>query len=205
VSMLRVPNEAQLLQVPGWLTAEEGRRLAYLASQVPRSQAIVEIGSFAGRSTSFLASGSRYGNGAPVFAVDVWKHGGGWALEIFEQQLEALQLRNAVQPLPGRSSEVSRWWQMPIGLLFIDGEHDWQNVAADFENWVPHLTATGWLAVHDYHPTYPDVKRFMDLHVVGSPLWRYQSVVGVSLLSAMVTPPEMELATNIGTALEAGG
>lgn len=185
---LDLPNEDQLLRVPGWLAAEEGRRLGYLASQVPNSQAIVEIGSFYGRSTGFLAAGSRAGHQARVFAVDVWKHGGGCELEVFEAFLAQASLRQMVQPLPGRSTEVSQWWNLPIGLLFIDGAHDWENVKADFESWMPHLSAGGWLAVHDYHPAYPDVKRFMDLRVMGSPDWRSATVTGVSLLSARFSP-----------------
>jgi predicted O-methyltransferase YrrM len=170
------------------LTAEEGQRLAYLASVVPKGQVIVEIGSFAGRSTSFLASGSAYGQQAPVFAVDLWKHGGGCPLEVFEHHLESLGLRSRVQPLPGRSREVSSWWEQPIGLLFIDGAHDWENVKCDYESWVPHLAPGGWLAVHDYHPTYGDVLRFMEERVCHSPLWHSISVVGVSLLTAEFFP-----------------
>jgi predicted O-methyltransferase YrrM len=190
MSLLHLATEEQLLSVPGWLTAEEGQRLAYLASQVPKDHAIVEIGSYAGRSTSFLASGSEYGQQAHVFAVDVWKHGGGCPLEIFEQHLDSLGLRRRVQPLPGRSSDVSRWWQRPIGLLFIDGAHDWENVKLDYESWVPHLAPGAWIAVHDCHPTYPDVKRFMDERVCHSPVWRSVSVVGVSLLTAALAPSQ---------------
>ncbi|HEY3368243.1 MAG TPA: class I SAM-dependent methyltransferase [Symbiobacteriaceae bacterium] len=189
MTLLHLPNEDDLMKTPGWLTSEEGRRLAYLASQVPPSQAIVEIGSYAGLSTGFLAAGSLHGNQAPVFAVDVWKHGGGCPLEVFEHHLEALRLRSIVQPLPGLSQEVCRWWNKPIGLLFIDGAHDWGGVKADFESWTPHLGPGNWLAVHDYHPTYADVKRFMDISVVDSPDWEGFGVVGVSLLTARRVAP----------------
>jgi len=184
MSLLHLPNEDELLEIPGWLTAEEGRRLAHLASRVPASQVIVEIGSYAGRSTSFLASGSRHGNQALTFAVDVWKHGGGCPLEVFEHHLQAQNLRHLVQPLPGLSSEVRKWWNRTIGLLFIDGAHDWESVRTDFEDWTPLLAAEGWLAVHDYHPTYADVKGLIDQRVVGSTDWDQLEVYGVSLLTA---------------------
>lgn len=72
LSLLSVPNEDELDQIEGWLSVAEGQRLAYLASMVPTSLAIVELGSWKGKSTAWLASGSKLGHGAQVYAADHW-------------------------------------------------------------------------------------------------------------------------------------
>ncbi len=50
--LLLLPEHSELVRLPGWLKPVEGARLAYLAAQVPRHLAIVEVGSFKGKSTS---------------------------------------------------------------------------------------------------------------------------------------------------------
>jgi len=56
--------------VPGFLGENEARFLGLLAASTPATGAIVEIGSFKGKSTVMLASvAARYGLG-PVVAID---------------------------------------------------------------------------------------------------------------------------------------
>ena len=40
-------------------------------------------------------------------------------------------------------------WTGPIDFLFIDGDHDYEAVRRDFEEWSPHVTSDGTLAFHD--------------------------------------------------------
>ena len=71
-SLLFLKYEDEIDAIEGWLGLGEGRRLAYLASTVPANQAIVELGSWKGKSTAYLAAGSKFGHRASVFAVDHW-------------------------------------------------------------------------------------------------------------------------------------
>src|SRR5688500_180349 len=58
-------------KVHGWLTADEGDLLFRLARNVTaRMGVIVEIGSWKGKSTIFLARGSLAGSRVRVYAVD---------------------------------------------------------------------------------------------------------------------------------------
>jgi predicted O-methyltransferase YrrM len=56
--------------VPGWLGARDARFLYALAHHGPGSGAIVEIGSAWGRSTIFLARGSKQAGRERVYAID---------------------------------------------------------------------------------------------------------------------------------------
>jgi predicted O-methyltransferase YrrM len=55
-----------------------------------------------------------------------------------------------------------------IDFLFIDGDHSYMNVKADFENYFRFVRAGGWIAFHDIiynkmHPrSIPDVQRFWE-------------------------------------------
>ena len=136
----------------GLISAEQGDVLASLAAEVPEDQAIVEIGSFKGKSTAFLAYGARLGRGAHVWAVDPWdlpgnpygKHGfsAPEVREAFEAQLRACRLWSRVTALRAFSTEAAAdWTGQPIGLLYIDGDHEEAAVRADVAAWTPHLAA----------------------------------------------------------------
>src|SRR5688500_2728947 len=56
--------------VEGWFGLEEGRLLYRLAFEADPAGAIVEIGSWHGRSTIWLAAGAAAGRGASVIAID---------------------------------------------------------------------------------------------------------------------------------------
>jgi predicted O-methyltransferase YrrM len=152
----------------GLIPNDEGTALAELAAAVPNDLAIVEIGSFRGKSTSYLASGAKNGHGAQVFAVDPWdlpgnvygKHGYSAPIvrEQFEEQLRAVKLWSRVTPIQAFSVDAAADWSGPqIGLLFIDGDHD--RVAEDFAAWHPHLAARHVVALDDLDtPRNPQVR-----------------------------------------------
>lgn len=145
----------------GLLRPGFGDTLHDLASQVPASQAIVEIGSFRGKSTAYLAVGSRDGNGAPVHAVDPWdlpgnpygKHGfsAPEVKETFEAQLRQARVWSRVTVHQAFSVDAARDWDGPkVGLLFVDGDHTETGVRADVEAWTPHLAKRHTLVFDDY-------------------------------------------------------
>src|SRR5262245_20974541 len=60
----------QVMAIEGQLTEAEANKLMELAQKAPKGSAIVEIGTFRGRSTIALAFGAIKGNGNTVYAVD---------------------------------------------------------------------------------------------------------------------------------------
>ena len=166
--------EAVVASVPGWLTRREAKFLYSQARRCPRSAAIVEIGSYKGRSTICLAKGAEAGLGACVFAID---HHVGEAYGDFIENLKRIDLLDRVTPIRKSSREACREWSKPIGLLFIDGDHDHAMVEQDFLLWSPHVIEGGVIAVHDSTSSpshqlmgYLGPKRVVDKYILGSSL-----------------------------------
>ncbi|MDX1394212.1 MAG: class I SAM-dependent methyltransferase [Gemmatimonadota bacterium] len=167
--------------IEGWLTFGEGRVLEEAARACPADVAIVEIGSFKGRSTQRLGTGAREGHGAPVFAIDPHEEG---TYPEFLENLRASGLDGIVEPVCQRSEDAAREWDRPIGLLFIDGDHSRESVERDWRLFSPHLVDGAVVAFHDSTaaPTrklmgYPGPRAVAGREFFGSPGWRDVGVV----------------------------
>lgn len=167
-------NLERLASLSGLVSPEVGEALARHASLVPEDEAIVEVGSFKGKSTCYLAAGSKAGLGAKVFAVDPWDSPGnvtgrfGFAepstRETFDEQIRSMRFVSRVTARQGFSVDVAKEWGGPwIGLLFIDGDHSEQAVRADFQAWKPNLRDGTTVVFDDYlSPRNPGVKAAVD-------------------------------------------
>jgi predicted O-methyltransferase YrrM len=131
--------------VPGWLTDEEGEALYELARACTGRGAIVEIGSFKGKSTICLALGSQAGASVPVHAIDPHQE----RFPEFEANVARAGIAELVRPIPSLSQAAADRFEEPIELLFVDGSHEYALVLEDFEKWVPKVVDGGWVAFHD--------------------------------------------------------
>jgi predicted O-methyltransferase YrrM len=145
----------------------DGQRLAYLAAQVPENGVIVEIGSHRGRSAAYMAAAAK--DSVAIYCIDLWDNPGQERFvstdedyDAFEKFLTKLGLRKNIIALRGESEMFSRAWQYGIDLLFIDGDHSYKGVKADFEAWYPHVRDGGVIAFHDYHKNWPGVIKFIE-------------------------------------------
>lgn len=100
--------------------------------------------------------GAVNGNKQAVYAVD--PHTGGdehqWmgplnTLEEYRGNMRMLGLEGTVTCLPVTAQEAAMTFNWPIGVLFIDGRHDYGFVRLDYELWSPKLIAGGIIAFHD--------------------------------------------------------
>ncbi len=159
-----------LVSLEGLIHAEEGERLRSLASAVPSGLTIVEVGSYKGQSTAYLATGSREGNGVEVAAVDLWEEPGAVVSQrhryqarethlAFLRQIDLAGVSDLVNPYQGASAHVAGWWRNPVGLLFIDATHTYDGVKADLDAWLPHVVSGGVVALHDWCDRFPGVAR----------------------------------------------
>lgn len=57
--------------------------------------------------------------------------------------------RGRVQWLRGYSHEAAREWSRSIDFLFIDGDHSYDGVRRDWDEWSPHVRGDGLIALHD--------------------------------------------------------
>jgi predicted O-methyltransferase YrrM len=148
--------ETKVANVDGWLNRTEGRLLFRLAKQCTGRGAIVEIGSWKGKSTIWLAHGSREGSQVKIHAIDPHtgspEHQGAghvWTFTEFQRNIEMAGVQDLVVPHVDFSEAVARTFNEPVEMIFIDGLHEYEGVKTDFDAWFPKVTNGGTVAFHD--------------------------------------------------------
>lgn len=159
------------LACKGFLDDAEGLRLHDLARDHARLGAILEVGSYCGKSSVYLGAGAKLSGGC-VICVD--HHRGSEEHQPGEEYHDAdlvdpatgafdslPHLRRALHQaglddtavlLVAPSIVAARLWSQPLGMVFIDGGHSHASANADYESWAPHVAAGGILAIHDLFP-----------------------------------------------------
>lgn len=173
------------------ITTKEREQLTYLASQV-MGGVVVEIGSFRGDSTYALAQGTD----KPVYAIDMWDlifstgntgrislpKFGVHSPEIYKAFCDKTKGKNIIG-VKGISSEIAKVWNMPIGLLFIDGDHRYAGVMSDYNGFAKHIIQNGYLVFHDYGHAITDVTKAVD-EIKTFPIWTDWQRGGIKLIWA---------------------
>lgn len=178
--------QARVRAIAGMINDNEGRYLYMLAKRC--SGNIVEIGSWEGMSTVYLALGSKAGGGGRVFAIDPHRgtsdfhevYGVENTEPIFRQNIKRAGVDDVVTPLVMKSEDAAKGWTGHISLLWIDGAHEYENVTKDILLWQPYLEEGGTIAFHDaLHSLCPGVRKavykyifqsneFANVHFCGS-------------------------------------
>ncbi len=157
--------------VKGFMPPAEGLALYQVAREYAGLGPVVEIGTYCGKSTIYLAAAVR-GSGQRVVTVD--HHRGseenqpGWAyhdpslvdprtgrldtLPAFRSTLSKAGVEDYVIAVVGRSADVAALWRTGVGMLFIDGGHTDEAAQADYQGWAPWVVMGGALAIHDVFP-----------------------------------------------------
>ncbi|TQN30542.1 putative O-methyltransferase YrrM [Haloactinospora alba] len=155
----------------GFMPPEEGRVLHETARDHAALGPVLEIGSYCGKSTVYLGAAARR-TGGTVVTVDHHRgseeHQRGWeyhdpamadpetgrldTLGEFRATIAAADLEEHVVAVIGRSADVARLWNTPLGMVFIDGGHTDEAARADYDGWSPHVAPGGALAIHDVFP-----------------------------------------------------
>jgi predicted O-methyltransferase YrrM len=158
-------------EAAGFMPAAEGLALFEAAAAYAGRGPVLEIGSYCGKSTIYLAAAAR-GAGQLVLTVDHHRgseeHQPGWeyhdpglvdprtgrldTLPALRATLAAAGLEDHVVVVVGRSADVARIWRTPLGLVFIDGGHTEQAAVTDYQGWAPWVAPGGVLAIHDVFP-----------------------------------------------------
>lgn len=142
----------------GWLSMHEGFFLYETARRIKGKGAIVEIGSWMGKSTICLAAGSKISHRSKVAAID--PHKGEYTrnnkigkksptFKKFQKNVSEVGLLSYVNPIIATSQKAAKNWKKPIKLLFIDGLHDYKNTHLDYSLWSPFVQNNGIIAFHD--------------------------------------------------------
>jgi hypothetical protein len=179
----------------GWFGTDEGELLLASAERALGlgQKTIVELGSFAGRTTALLGWAAHV-LGGRVYAVD--PHEGevsdpskGRAqmpptLAKFHSTVTRARIGPFVELIRKRSVEVK--WSQSISMLFLDALHDYDNVAADYAHFAPWVLKGGIIAFHDHHPIWPGVMRLVS-EKVGSGSIRVTGTANSLLVAEKLT------------------
>lgn len=160
-----------LESVKGFLAKDEAEALYQHGLEQSKKAPCLEIGSYCGKSTIYLASACKENNSL-LYAVD--HHRGSEEHQLgeeyhdpdlydaqdelmdsfteFRRNIRKAGLDNHVVPLVSTSEVASRYWGIPLSLVFIDGGHSIEAAMMDYRSWAPHVIKGGILAIHDIFP-----------------------------------------------------
>lgn len=200
--LMRKPILDKMRNIKGWLEEDEAELLigatSYVLDELAKAHAVVEVGSYCGRSTVVLGSvvkalspeGKLFAidpHQGTVGALDQGLKGGAPTLKIFRRNIVAANLKAIVQEIRQYSFEVD--WNLPISLLLIDGLHDYINVARDFFHFESWVVPGGYIAFHDYADYYPGVKAFVN-EILGGGRYRKVQQAGSMMVVERLPGPE---------------
>jgi predicted O-methyltransferase YrrM len=155
--------------IPGWTRNEEAEALARMAHSIEGDAVIVEIGSFFGSSTVFLAGARKLRGVGKVYCVDpfdgsgdsfsvphytaiILAFGARSPLEHFQRNVSAAGLSEWVAVRQGTAEEIANSWTAAIDLLVLDGDQSPAGVRAAYDRWSPWLKPGGVIALHNSAP-----------------------------------------------------
>ena len=147
---------------------DEAIRLFELADKASCMGAVLEIGSYCGRSAAIIGTACQKNNGI-LYSIDHHigseeqqhgeeyfdpelfdeKTGGVNTLPLFRETLKKTNLEDTVIPIVSTSKVVGKMWQTKLSMVFIDGGHSFEAAHTDFLTWSPHILPHGLLVIHD--------------------------------------------------------
>jgi hypothetical protein len=130
--------------VEGWFSAYDMENIYPALKDSKRDDIYLEIGVDRGRSLTFA---KKYFNG-DVFGIDIKT----------QKERGGLPVKGA-NFIHANSLDVS--WNLPIKVLFVDGEHSYLQVKAEWEKYWPFVVKGGWVFWHDADETSPGVVEFL--------------------------------------------
>ena len=154
--------------VKGFLAADEAEALYEASLEVAAMGPVLEIGSYCGKSTLYLAEACKQKQSV-VYALDHHRgseeHQKGEffhdpelydsdteqfdSFREFRKNIAAANYNDIVIPLVTSSSVASKYWSTPLALVFIDGGHSLDTALTDYRCWANLVMRGGILAIHD--------------------------------------------------------
>ncbi len=162
--------------IPGMISPRSGQLLYTLCYLQDLKGDVVEIGSWQGRSTSFLARAVKNSGNGKLYAVDHFKGNVGKEgfyvvgrddlsdlEQNFRSNMKRIQLSDSVQLLnmPNHQAE-QEIRDIDIRFLFIDGDHTKQGVEKDIELFFPKLMPGSIVVFDDFSNGFPGLVEAVD-------------------------------------------
>jgi predicted O-methyltransferase YrrM len=131
---------------------EELAALHNLAAQLPDGARVLEVGSYLGASTCYLAAGLRERK-ASIVCIDTWENQtmpDGVRDTFSEFKANTKGAAQLITTIRKRSDQVGvAELGAPYDLIFLDGDHSYAATKKDFQLAAQVLTPNGLLAFHD--------------------------------------------------------
>lgn len=148
-------------RIPSWTTEEELNALYNLAASCTRGSVALEVGSYLGASSCYLAAGLKLQSGI-LYCVDTWENQTmpeGLQDTFGQFQRNISPFADVITAVRKRSEELKRSdVNAPLDLVFIDGDHSFRAVSIDFAITSKWVREGGIIAFHDVgNPDYPGV------------------------------------------------
>lgn len=165
----QAPGISRAVTIRGWMSDDE---LNWLASTASHYRAVVEIGSYCGRSSRAIAD--NLPNGGVLYCVDAWKpfecvppvittsdEGEAVYAEFLRNMSDVIDSGTVVVRRMGSVKAAVTLNQDAVDFVFIDGDHSYEAVYQDIRLWLPVIKSGGVIAGHDYG-VYPGVVQAVD-------------------------------------------
>ncbi|MGA2248217.1 MAG: class I SAM-dependent methyltransferase [Verrucomicrobiota bacterium] len=174
--------------------------LLYGLARSMKPDVCVEIGSARGKSACFVGLALKRNGRGVLYAIDPhtttnWNDSTSVdTFPIIQANLRQAGVAEQVEIVRKTSAEAAKGWNKKIDLIFIDGDHSYEGVKADWELFLPHLKPFGMVVFHDtLWDLRPDpqwgrradmgVPRFVEeLRASGYPVLTIDQNFGVSLV-----------------------
>jgi predicted O-methyltransferase YrrM len=173
--------------------------LLYGLTKAAKPKVIVEIGSARGKSACFIGMALKENREGQLYAIDPhvqtdWNDSESVnTFNIIRKNIQKLNLQEYVQIIRQPSDVAAKDWDLPIDILFIDGDHSYEGVKRDWNFFSPFVKSFGFVIFHDTFwelkpdPTYwrPNmgVPKFVEeLRENGYPVITLDRDYGVSLV-----------------------
>lgn len=171
--------------IQGWLSPNEGKLLAYFAKRT--NGPIIEIGSFQGKSTIFMARVTKN----PIYAIDPHY------LHSYRKFSQNTKKYKNITPVKKTSAAANKDWKLPIALLHIDGAHGYKFAKEDLRLWLPHLKDNGVIVCHDAFAPYPEVFRAVREGIFQKGNWKYLGALDSQIFAVKGKPENLWQKLNI--------
>ena len=149
---LRCAGVENASSITSWTTKQELKALYGIALSCPPGAKALEIGSYLGASTCYIAAGLAKIEGH-LYCVDTWQNETmpeGERDTLVEFRNNTQSIRPLITEIRRRSAElIIADIQAPLDLVFLDGDHSYSSTRADFTKVGPWVSDTGTVAFHD--------------------------------------------------------
>lgn len=164
--------------IPGWFNWRSGQEEA--VSQFPENSYFIEVGTYLGRSICSLGEViSLSGKSIHIIGVDTCRGNGPEGINKKDYHGEVVSLyggtfagalhknivdcgyEDLISLLITKSTTASQFFpNASLDWVHLDARHDYENVQADIQAWLPKIKPGGWLSGDDYDEVkWPEVVR----------------------------------------------